>query len=245
MSSKTTKTILTSLILQRNPLLIPRLSQFEHDFMRYQSEYVRKISKGELSFNGKGNFIPANSCCIDYISMDVISNDDDIDKPTPPTTTTTARRRSIISNDDYIDEPTTTTTKPANTKDLNREMYKKLYLVVKEDKNGNWKFPTAKAPPPSPTPPTEGRKGLHHLAREILPEEYEIYQVGAAPVAVFACPDTDERTFFFRSQLIIPPTLFGITKLAAFSDYAFLTKTELKECFGDSLYYSSIKDVIS
>lgn len=50
-------TIFASIILQRNPLILPKLSQFENDFSKYHFEYTRNLSKGEISFNGKENNI--------------------------------------------------------------------------------------------------------------------------------------------------------------------------------------------
>ena len=209
-------------ILQRNPIIMKPLDEFEEEYMKYRH------TKDSLKTRGLFEFVGSNE-----------DNSNGI-----RTTPDGEKYFNIVPEEpvpllEYSRDD-------KNLKNLGRKLERKIYLSIRPCHNPSfWTFPSFLFTP-------DFKEGIHSVVRSRLDEIFpnaQLYHLGHAPLAHFVerlkTPIENAKniaTFYLKSQLIagdirniiIPESL----------EFAWLTKEELRER-SDPLWFKSLDPILS
>ncbi|KAL3233890.1 Large ribosomal subunit protein mL46 [Nakaseomyces bracarensis] len=248
--------IRVGMVLSRVPLVSPELTEMERKYYKYMSELERRLmwtfpayfyfKKGTLSEHRfyaaqkgpiskqEGVWFPKGVPDIKHgrersMKQNIVlpknkselqdgaSEGDDISRPIAP--------NSIITKAD----------ESGDVLSLERQLRRTLYLLVK-DNEGSWRFPNFDL---------GEEKSLHTAAesgiREVGGENLNTWTVSRTPAAVLK-KDENNLEFLIKSHILMGN--FEIQNKKSISDYAWLTKDEIKEKV-DKEYYKNTEFLLS
>lgn len=108
-------------------------------------------------------------------------------------------------------------------KKVERQGEGNLYLMVKDKKSGKWSLPTGGL---------EKGEALHEAASRIVStqvgEDMDLWLVTRKPIGLIE--DASEKTFIFKSHILAGAP--SPTSSSSYSDYAWLTKEEIRRALG-------------
>lgn len=209
-------------ILQRNPIIMNPLNEFEEEYMKYRQTKDSINTRGLLEFTGSSE---ENSAGIRTLPNGERYFNVVPEERTPPP--------------EY-------STDEGNLKNLARKLDRKLYLTIRPCFNPSiWTFPSFLYSP-------DFKEGIHSVVRnrldEILPNA-QLYHLGHAPVAHFVerlkAPIENVKniaTFYLKSQLIAGD--IRNFKIPEALDFAWLTKEEIQEQ-SDPMWFKSLSPILS
>lgn len=248
--------IRVGMVLSRVPIVSPELTEMEKKYYKYMSELERRLmwtfpayfyfKKGTLSEHRfyaaqrgpiskqEGVWFPKGLPDIKHgrersRKQEIVlpktksgqqegaNEGDDISRPIAP--------NSIITEAD----------KSGDISSLERQLRRTLYLLVK-DKKGSWKFPNFEL---------GEEKSLHDAAerglREVGGDNINTWTVSRTPAAVLKNGEKDLE-FLIKSHILMGQ--FEIKDKRSISEYAWLTKDEIKEKV-DKDYYKNTGFLLS
>lgn len=247
MATKTLPAIRSALLLARGPIVVPELSKFEAQYIKYQGEldkrlmwtfpyyyYFKKGTMSEYKFQAAqkrpvskqpGVWFPEGIPDIRHNRER--SKKQDVILPKNET----SEEDSSISRPVLKNSIITPADEQNDTKSLERQLRRTLYLVVKTTKDSDWKFPSF---------PYENGRLLHEVAesgiRNLGGNKINTWTVSRKPVKVIKTGNSNGESleFLFKSRILTG--LFLSTNPDI--EYKWLTKEEIKDCV-DRTYYEN------
>jgi hypothetical protein len=209
-------------ILQRNPITMSQLNEFEEEYMRYRHVKDSIKTRGLFEFTGGDE---ENSA-----GIRAMPNGD--------------RYFNIVPEEPA--PPLEYSTDEGNLKNLGRKLDRKLYLSIRPSYNPSiWTFPSFLYS-------NSLKEGIHSVVRERLNEIFpnaQLYHLGHAPLAHFVehlkSPIENAKniaTFYLKSQLISGD--IKNFKVPEALEFAWLTKEEIQEK-ADPHWFKSISPILS
>lgn len=245
MATKVPETIRAALILARSPIVVPALTKFESQYIKYKYElekrlmwtfpayyYFKKGTMSEYKFQvaqkkpiskQPGVWYPQGIPDIRHgrersTKQEVIIPKDE------NTASDTSVSRPVVKN------PIITKADESNdTTSLERQLRKTLYLLVKTKPNGEWKFPSFEVN-------SDGE--LHEVAesglRDIGGSKINTWTVSKKPVKVLADETDGALEFFIKSRILTGEFVPKNKDI----EFKWLTRDEIKD-FVKKDYYDN------
>lgn len=210
--------IIASLILQRNPITIAPLSDFEREYKQYQENIKMEQTRGTFNIKNSLNEVRQTS--------------------------STDAKNSLLQSEleaSIRDAEREYEAFKTDQQSLNRALERILYLTVRDTESNQWRLPYQLYQ-------STLDNGLHETGKRtlvgLISKTSEIYYVGKGPIASHRWPDSSE--FTFRAQILsggIDKETFSNLQ-PTYSDFAWLTREELKERLIPT-FFTSIQDCLS
>ena len=219
----TLKPIRAALILQRNPITLPPLNEFEHEYKQYQENLKLEKSRGTFDLRTSINEVRKSTQ-----PESSFQNDSKLNHMIE-------ERSSAISAGELFFEPYKN-----DTQSLRRSLDRIIYLAVKDSLSEQWRLPSVNYE-------EELDEALHctslRSVKSLLDKSSEVYLVGRSPIAMHNWENWHE--FCFRGQVLSG----GIDKESfssnqnQYTEFGWYTKEELEGKL-DSAYFGSIRDCL-
>lgn len=245
MTTKAPSTIRAALVLARTPIVVPKLTKFESQYIKYKSElerrlmwtfpayyYFKKGTMSEYKFQSAqkkpiskqpGIWYPEGIPDIKHCRERSTKQEVIIPKETPKSDDTSVSR-PVVKN------PAVTRADESNDlTSLERQLRNTLYLLVKSGSKGEWKFPSFDVGSNQP---------LHKVAesgiREIGGNKLNTWTVSRKPVKVLNDGKDGSLEFLIKSRIFsgefVPKNKD--------TEFKWLTKEEIKD-FVNKDYYDN------
>ncbi|TPX70821.1 hypothetical protein SpCBS45565_g01488 [Spizellomyces sp. 'palustris'] len=221
--------IRVGILLKRNPVILRKLTEFEHAYYTYRESLEQAESR---PFHREFYFKKGSTAEQRWLDAQDAA-------ATAAERLEGGRTPLVQPRDEELAgletaERVTEADKGGDVKSLDRALERTLYLVVKKADNGSWEFPAG---------PLEGEEVLHEGATRHLHSEVgsslETWVVGRTPVGHLSAQD--KKTFYMKAHIlsgkIEPNKRFT-------QDFAWLTKQELKE-YLQPAYYEQVHKMLA
>lgn len=245
MATKVPQTIRAALILARSPIVVPNLTKFESQYIKYKYElekrlmwtfpayyYFKKGTMSEYKFQiaqkkpiskQPGVWYPQGIPDIRHGRERSTKQEVIIPKDENPANDTSISRpvvkNSVITKADESNDTTS----------LERQLRKTLYLLVKIKPNNEWKFPSFEV---------NSDHALHEVAesglRDIGGSRINIWTVSRKPVKVLEDQNDGSFEFFIKSRILTGEFVPKMKDI----EFKWLTRDEIKD-FVKKDYYDN------
>ncbi|KAK5780595.1 mitochondrial 54S ribosomal protein mL46 MRPL17 PWA37_003235 [Arxiozyma heterogenica] len=245
MATKVPQTIRAALILARSPIVVPDLTKFESQYIKYKYElekrlmwtfpayyYFKKGTMSEYKFQiaqkkpiskQPGVWYPQGIPDIRHGRERSTKQEVIIPKDENPANDTSISRpvvkNSIITKADESNDTTS----------LERQLRKTLYLLVKIKPNDEWKFPSFEV---------NSDYALHEVAesglRDIGGSKINTWTVSRKPVKVLKDKNDESLEFFIKSRILTGEFVPKMKDI----EFKWLTRDEIKD-FVKKDYYDN------
>ncbi|CAI1669144.1 hypothetical protein SEUBUCD646_0N00820 [Saccharomyces eubayanus] len=241
--------IKVGILLSRIPIIIPKINELEKHYYEYQSKlekrlmwtfpayfYFKKGTVAEHKFlsqqNGPiskkgGIWFPKGIPDIKHGRER--STKQEVNLPSSNTAKSAIDKKE--HNKDDVNRPVipndkiTEADKSNDTKSLERQLSRTLYLLVK-DTEGVWKFPNFDLSDDSKPLHINAEDGLRSLGGD----QIHTWSVSATPIGVLKDDQNSSAEFIVKSHILAGKFDLTADKNDTFKDYAWLTKDEINEC---------------
>ncbi|EJS42068.1 mrpl17p [Saccharomyces arboricola H-6] len=248
-ANPTSRKIKVGILLSRIPIIKSELNDLEKHYYEYQSQlekrlmwtfpayfYFKKGTVAEHKFlsqqNGpisKKNGVWFPKGIPDIKHGRERSTKQEIKLPNDGEAISTMNKKE--QNKDDVNRPVipnhreTEADRSNDTKSLERELSRTLYLLVK-DSSGVWKFPNFDL--------SDDSRPLHINAENELRllggDQMHTWSVSATPIGVLKDDENSTAEFIVKSHILAGKFDLNAQKSDTFKDYAWLTKNEINEC---------------
>lgn len=247
MATKVPATIRAAMVLARTPIVVPELTKFESQYIKYKSElekrlmwtfpayyYFKKGTMSEYRFQSAqkkpiskqpGVWYPEGIPDIKHGRERSTKQEVIIPKENSEINDDTSVSRPVVKN------PTVTKADETNdTSSLERRLRNTLYLLVKSGSKGEWKFPSFEAKATTP---------LHEVAeagvKEIGGDKINTWTVSRKPANVLKDDKDGSLEFLFKSRILTGEFVPKNKDV----EFKWLTKDEIKDFVSEDYYVNT------
>lgn len=220
-------------ILQRNPVTLRKLSEFEKAYEDYQVALMEEFTRGTFDIRTPHK--------VEMLRLGEVDADEE-GAAARKATKATEHTEALINATDHTNAPEYVAAE-GDLRSLRRHLDRKLYLAIRNEQ-GTWRFPSVHIPNGN----LSLRERVDCYLKRLVGEDAEVYAVGEAPLAYHfeslpdrIAPPLGIKTFFMKSQLI--GGAFALKKTLRVTDYAWLVKEEVKGMFPED-YFRSIQTIL-
>lgn len=255
-TSSLPKVVRAGLVLSRIPIVTPELNVLESQYYQYQNElekrlmwtfpsyfYFKKGTLAERRFSAAQKGVVSKQPGV-WFTKGVPDVKHNRERTTKQEIVLPREEHEAANKADVARAitPNSRVTKADESNDitsLERRLDKTLYLVVK-DLTDSWKLPVFPVEPQTDGTKQSLDKTAESGLKQISNEDMNIWTVSNTPAGVLQKSNTAD--FLIKSHIIAGK--FELKDKKSYKDFAWLTKSEIKDCV-DAEYYKEIHFLLS